>query len=222
MDEWGITLLEADEEADAGASGPRASSPRATWARAACTATRSAAARSRPSLEAMTKLGQEGYKPDAAGLHRPEVTGRLRPLIRQPDRAIDWGADTTAASCARSAPPRATPACSTRSRASTSSSSARTSSAACAAAPARSSPPAMARSAARPSTAPSGSRTRRRATPSSCPPTRALELEGVASTRRSSRSPLHAPIPAGHTFREISYEERGLVATCTSTSTTAR
>ena len=115
-------------------------------------------------------------------------------------------------SCAGSARPRATPACSTRSTAPSSTSSARTARVACAAAPATSSPAATARSAARPSTAPSGSRHLKRAGEARLQAAgrRARwRWPGARPTCPRCRSPIDAPLPPGHTYREIAYEERG-------------
>ena len=55
------------------------------------------------------------------------------------------------------------------------------------------------------------------------PATRALALARPAFDAPEVPVPIDAPVPAGHTFREIAYEEDAWVsATCTSTSTTAR
>ena len=144
---------------------------------------------------------------EPARLRRPggdRPAAAADPAGRARDR-LDRGRHR-ARSCAGSAPPRATPACSTRSRASRSTCSACTASRACAGRRARSSPPATARSAARPSTAPSGSRTSSAPDHFKLPATRALALAGVALDVPEIDVPVHAPIPDGHTWREISYD----------------
>src|SRR3954463_10970762 len=82
----------------------------------------------------------------------------------------------------------------------------------CAGVPARSSPSAATRSAERPSTAPSGSRIPNAATGAALsffklPATRALALAGHTVDAPEIPAPLHAPIPDGHTYRDIWYEE---------------
>ena len=96
MDEWGITLLEADEEADAGdiwatrkfrtREVGKSSLYRHEVRRGAVQAV----------AEAMNNYGREGYTPTPLDYNDPNVTGRLRPLMKQADRAIDWGSDSTA------------------------------------------------------------------------------------------------------------------------------
>ena len=96
MEEWGVTVLEAVEEADAGD----------IWA------TRSFAMRDagKSSLyrhevrraavdglvEAVTNYADDSFSPTPLDYDDRYVTGRLRPLMRQPDRAIDWRCDGTA------------------------------------------------------------------------------------------------------------------------------
>ena len=94
--EWGVTLLEAAAEVDAGD----------IWA------TRTFAMREvgKSSLyrhevrrgavealvEAMANVARDDYAPEPLDYADPAVTGRLRPLMKQPDRAIDWSSDDTA------------------------------------------------------------------------------------------------------------------------------
>ena len=137
------------------------------------------------------------------------VSGRPRPLIRQAERAIDWTVGrrpTTIVRRIRAAEghpgrarhgrgrrvpplrraPRAGPA--RRGRA-------------------RSSPPATARSAARPSTAPSGSPTSSARDHFKLPATRALALAGASSTCPRSACPSTPRSPTATRWREISYTE---------------
>ena len=96
MAEWGVTVLEATAEVDGGdiwasrtfrtrATG-KSSIYRHEVRRAAVSAL----------LEAMAGLADETYSPRALDYADPHVTGRPRPLIKQADRAIDWTSDGTA------------------------------------------------------------------------------------------------------------------------------
>jgi putative two-component system hydrogenase maturation factor HypX/HoxX len=96
MREWGVTVLEAAEEADAGdiwatrnfrtrAVG-KSSLYRHEVRRCAIEAL----------VEAMGKL-EDGVDPEPLNYDDPAVTGRLRPLMKQEYRAIDWSTDATAA-----------------------------------------------------------------------------------------------------------------------------
>jgi putative two-component system hydrogenase maturation factor HypX/HoxX len=97
MAEWGVTVLEAAEDADAGdiwatknfrtrAVG-KSSLYRHEVRRAAIEAL----------VEAMGKLADEGFAPEPLNYDNPAVTGRLRPLMKQNYRAIDWTTDATSA-----------------------------------------------------------------------------------------------------------------------------
>jgi putative two-component system hydrogenase maturation factor HypX/HoxX len=47
-------------------------------------------------LEAVAKFEAGGFQPEPLAYGRPDVRGRLRPTMRQRDRVIDWGRDSTA------------------------------------------------------------------------------------------------------------------------------
>ena len=197
-----------DGEVDGGDVWATRTFRRARRARAACTATRSAAPRSRPSSRRSTRIADGGAAPEPLDHGDPRVTGRPRPLIRQADRAIDWSADPTATVVRRiraaeghpgvldaiagtRVPPLRRPP---RGRAARRAGRDRR--------PAR-----TARSAARPSTAPSGSRT------SSAPGAFKLPADARARARRprarrarGARAAARARA-GGDTFREIAYEE---------------
>ena len=92
--DWGVTVLQAEAEMDAGPvwaadtfpmrAGRKASLYRNEVTEAACRAVR----------EAVERFASGSYRPvppAAAGCR-----GRLRPLMRQDDRRIDWARDTTA------------------------------------------------------------------------------------------------------------------------------
>jgi putative two-component system hydrogenase maturation factor HypX/HoxX len=96
MAEWGVTVLEATGEVDGG--GVWAS--RTFRTREAGKSSlyrhevRSAAVEA--VLDAVTAIAAGGRAGEAVDYRDPSVVGRPRPLIRHPDRAIDWSADSTA------------------------------------------------------------------------------------------------------------------------------
>ena len=93
--EWGVTVLQAEAEMDAGpvwatASFPLRRAKKASLYRREVTEAALAAVR-----EALAKL-EHGARPMPLEAH-PEARGQLRPVMKQTDRAIDWTRDTTAA-----------------------------------------------------------------------------------------------------------------------------
>jgi putative two-component system hydrogenase maturation factor HypX/HoxX len=96
MAEWGVTVLEATGEVDGGGvwasrtfrmrQAGKSSLYRHEARRAAIEAV----------VEAVTMVAAGGRTAEPVDYGHPSVTGRSRPLIRQPDRAIDWSSDSTA------------------------------------------------------------------------------------------------------------------------------
>jgi putative two-component system hydrogenase maturation factor HypX/HoxX len=94
--EWGVTVLQAERDMDAGPvwahagfamrRGPKSSLYRREVTEAATTAV----------LEAVGKFGRGG-KPVPSQVLGGVARGRPRPLVRQSDRAIDWARDDTRA-----------------------------------------------------------------------------------------------------------------------------
>ena len=214
MREWGVTVLEANGDLDAGDVWATRTFPTRAVGKSSLYRHEVRRAAIEALVEAMGRIAAGAGAPDAAESSEPAVTGRARPLMSQ-ERPRDRLAlrHHRHAWSARSAPPRAIRACSTRSRAPSSTSSASTASARCAAARGRSSPSATARSAGRPSTAPSGSRTSSAATRRTerffkLPATRALALACPHFDAPEIPVAIDAPLPPGYTFREIAYEER--------------
>lgn len=93
--EWGVTVLQAEAQMDAGP----------VWACAAC-ALRSdtkssvyrreiADAAVRAVLEALERIGSKRFRPWRPDLADPSVRGRERPVCRPAERRIDWVGDTT-------------------------------------------------------------------------------------------------------------------------------
>jgi putative two-component system hydrogenase maturation factor HypX/HoxX len=97
LSEWGLTVLEATGDVDAGdiwatrsfrtREAGKSSLYRHEVRRAAVEAL----------LEAIANAGDDGFSPKPLSYDDPLVTGRLRPAMTQADRAIDWGEDGTAA-----------------------------------------------------------------------------------------------------------------------------
>jgi putative two-component system hydrogenase maturation factor HypX/HoxX len=95
MDEWGVTVLEATGDVDAGdiwasrnfrtREVGKSSLYRHEVRRAAIEAL----------VEAMNKIVDGGDAPDAPDPHDPAVTGRARVLMTQDVRAIAWSSDST-------------------------------------------------------------------------------------------------------------------------------
>ena len=96
MGEWGVTVLEATGEVDGGdvwasrtfrtRETGKSSIYRHEVRRAAVSALQ----------EAMANVADEGFRPRRLDPADPLVTGRARPLVKQADRAIDWTADGAA------------------------------------------------------------------------------------------------------------------------------
>ena len=94
---WGVTVLQADDGMDTGpiwateefALPPRPL-PKSSLYRGAVTE-----AAVRAVLTAIERLQRHDI-PEALDYSRPDVRGRLRPPMRQADRAIDWSRDSTA------------------------------------------------------------------------------------------------------------------------------
>jgi putative two-component system hydrogenase maturation factor HypX/HoxX len=94
--EWGVTVLEANDEVDGGdvwasrtfrtREAGKSSLYRHEVRRAAIEAV----------VETVTGIADGDRRPVAVDYEDPRVFGRPRPLMRQPDRAIDWRADSTA------------------------------------------------------------------------------------------------------------------------------
>ncbi len=111
--EWGVTVLEANGEMDAGDVWASVGFPMRDATKGSLyrnEVTEAAVAAIRIAIE---RLGR-GERPEPVDRSDARVRGRPRPLMRQPDRAIDWRPRRHGQRCcARSAPPTASRACST-------------------------------------------------------------------------------------------------------------
>lgn len=92
---WGVTVLQANADMDAGdiwasaGFAMRAATKGSLYRQEVTEAAVSCV------LEAMDKLAQGGFKPEPLDDSKRDVSGRLRPLVQQSHRRIDWLRDGT-------------------------------------------------------------------------------------------------------------------------------
>jgi putative two-component system protein, hydrogenase maturation factor HypX/HoxX len=96
IDEWGATVLQADAEADAGDIWGTRNFPMRRVGKSSLYRHEVRRAAIEMLIEAVNAASDERFVPEPLNYDDPNVTGRLRPLIKQPDRAIDWPCDPTA------------------------------------------------------------------------------------------------------------------------------
>jgi putative two-component system protein, hydrogenase maturation factor HypX/HoxX len=211
MDEWGVTVLEATGDVDAGdiwatrtfrtRDAGKSSLYRHEVRRGAVDGL----------VEALAKLA-DGRGPEPLRGDDPLVTGRARPLMKQADRAIDWRADGTASVLRRIRAAEGDPGVlDTIGGVEVHLFGAHREGAL------RGEPGAIVatRDGAICRATVDGAvwitHLKRRNTDERAffklPATRALALAGVELDVPEVPAPVHAPLPAGHTFREIAYEE---------------
>ena len=92
---WGVTVLQANAEMDAGDIWASADFTMARCAKSSLYRTEVADAALEAVLLAVARFASGGYRPEALDYSRPEVTGQCRPPCRQGNRAIDWSAEPT-------------------------------------------------------------------------------------------------------------------------------
>jgi putative two-component system hydrogenase maturation factor HypX/HoxX len=93
--EWGVTLLQANAELDAGDIWASASFPMRPAAKSSLYRDEVTEAATRCVLEALPRVGDPSCRPRPLDPSDPAVRGRLRPLARQVDRALDWESHST-------------------------------------------------------------------------------------------------------------------------------
>jgi putative two-component system hydrogenase maturation factor HypX/HoxX len=91
---WGVTVLQAEAEMDAGPIWATATFPMRCAKKSSLYRQEATEAALVAVMEALAKLAR-GEKPVPLADH-PEVRGQLRPVMKQADRAIDWNRGTTA------------------------------------------------------------------------------------------------------------------------------
>lgn len=91
---WGVTVLQANEEMDAGDIWATCEFPMREASKSSLYKTEVVDAATKALLQAVERFQVGGYTPQPLDYGRADVRGRLRPTMRQPDRAIDWHAGT--------------------------------------------------------------------------------------------------------------------------------
>jgi putative two-component system hydrogenase maturation factor HypX/HoxX len=99
--EWGVTLLQANAEMDAGDIWASATFPMRPAAKSSLYRGEVTEAATRCVLEALPRIGDPSLRPTPLDPADPAVRGRLRPLARQADRALDWAGHDTGQILAR-------------------------------------------------------------------------------------------------------------------------
>ncbi|MGH2883628.1 MAG: formyltransferase family protein, partial [Solirubrobacteraceae bacterium] len=96
FDEWGVTVLEAVEEADAGDIWETRKFKTRQVGKSSIYRHEVRRAAVEMLVFAVHNFARGDFEPLPLDYEDPNVTGRLRPLIKQADRAIDWRSDSTA------------------------------------------------------------------------------------------------------------------------------
>ncbi len=100
-DVWGVTLLQADAEMDAGPIWASRTFPMRTATKSSIYRNEVIEAAVECLWEVIEKFGTHDYRPRPLDYTDTTVVGRERPLMKQADRRIDWDQHTTAEIIAR-------------------------------------------------------------------------------------------------------------------------
>jgi putative two-component system protein, hydrogenase maturation factor HypX/HoxX len=94
---WGVTVLQAEAEMDAGPvwSSETFSMPHPPFTKSSLYRAEVTEAAVRAVLRAVTRVASGTFVPEALDYNRTDVHGQLRPSMRQSDRAIDWSTHST-------------------------------------------------------------------------------------------------------------------------------
>src|SRR5262249_42965548 len=99
---WGVTVLQANAEMDAGDIWASAEFPvPPACSKSSLYRTEVADAALQAVLAAVSRFASGSYLPEPLDYSRPGVTGRCRPPCRQADRRIDWPAEPTSSVIAK-------------------------------------------------------------------------------------------------------------------------
>ena len=98
---WGVTVLQANAEMDAGDIWASAQFTMPGDSKSSTYRTEVADAAVEAVLLAVARFADGRYRPEPLDYSRTDVTGQLRPPCRQPDRGIDWLAEGTEAVLAK-------------------------------------------------------------------------------------------------------------------------
>ncbi|MGH2947196.1 MAG: hydrogenase maturation protein [Solirubrobacteraceae bacterium] len=96
MGEWGVTVLEATGEVDGGDIWATRNFRTRETGKSSLYRHEVRAAAIAALREAMAAIADEGFTPRSLDYADPLVTGRPRPLIKQAERAIEWSSDSAA------------------------------------------------------------------------------------------------------------------------------
>jgi putative two-component system hydrogenase maturation factor HypX/HoxX len=211
FDEWGVTVLEAVEDADAGDIWETRKFKMRPVGKSSIYRHEVRRAAVEMLVFAVHNFARGDFKPLPLNYEDPNVTGRLRPLIRQADRAIDWRSDSTASVVRKIRAAEGHPGVldtiagqefhlfnvyvERGLRGRPGEIIATRNGAICRATV----DGAVWITHLKPKDGPA---------PYKLPATRALEIGGIVPDAPEIPVALHAPIPPGHTYREISYEEK--------------
>lgn len=94
--EWGITVLQAEAEMDAGPIWAEECFPLRVAKKSSLYRNEVTEAATRGVLRAVAAFATGTFVPTPLDYGNPAVQGRLRPLMKQAERTIDWSRDTTA------------------------------------------------------------------------------------------------------------------------------
>ncbi len=95
--EWGVTVLRADAEMDAGDVCESLTFPMRDASKSSLYRNEVSEAAEKAVLTIVQRISDGTFRPEPLGDRQHETLGRMRPAMKQADRAIDWAADTTAA-----------------------------------------------------------------------------------------------------------------------------
>jgi putative two-component system protein, hydrogenase maturation factor HypX/HoxX len=98
---WGVTVLQANAEMDAGDIWSSVEFAMPAASKSSVYRTEVADAAIEALLLAVERFGDGGYRPEPLDYGRPDVTGTWRPPCRQGDRRIDWSAEPTSSVLAK-------------------------------------------------------------------------------------------------------------------------
>lgn len=96
VSEWGVTVLQAEAEMDAGPIWASETFPMRAAKKSSLYRNEVTEAATRGVLKAVERFAAGGFVPTPLNYDDPAVRGRLRPLMKQVERSIDWSRDTTA------------------------------------------------------------------------------------------------------------------------------
>ena len=93
---WGVTVLQAEAEMDAGPIWAAETFPLRAAKKSSVYRNEVTEAATRAVLKAVENFSAGGFVPKQLDYADPEVRGELRPLMKQAERAIDWARDSSA------------------------------------------------------------------------------------------------------------------------------